>query len=890
MNVHDHLEAASRLPWLWGGGDDGFAGEDCTLFAANWALALTGRDPGAGVRGMYSTERGALAILGRAGGMEAFIDRQLRQTGWIRIGAEPRDGDIGVVNAPIHTDGRMGPTPAVRAGGLWVARAERGQVGYAFETLSVWRWHAGALADLGPPPPRRHHIVQSMAQQYSGSTHLTASPQMEQTGVIELYIFAGLVAAGVSAPAIWLTTALAYAVVAAVTIGAQLLLMPRPPKPEDGKAPKVQGIPHRILAIGTNRIGGAYMLWEEYDKILYAVLALAGHPISAINTIYLHDDIVERSGLVVQEQEDGRYGGNLIQIDTRLGAVPETAYSIVTDGLASEGMWTANHRGDGQASLAMVCKPAKQKDHQKRYPSNIPQPSVVLDGALMWDFRDDEQDPDDPATWTFSKNPVLAYYWFECFCPFGPRRDYQRVLLPVIEQEKIEADICDELVGLAAGGTQKRYEVNGWGTTETDPRAVRNSILAACDGWTCERGDGATLLIVGKFREELVGEVTDDDIAGYFLRNGVPFADDINRLVPKFTYPATDFTTTDTDFFEDQTEQMRAGRLLSREADYGWVQQWQQARRLGWRDWKRSQQRKSGALELRLSGVNAAYSRWVRVNSPLRAPRLNGLIIENRKARLSLQQGGFQMEFVRNPDDIEDYNPLLHDGMAPPVPVKPDQKAQISPANILVEAVASSGSVVLRVTMDRPIGVGDLIDPAFPVVRYRLKDAGEGTPGPWVEHEFPDPEIIPGSPPLMRVLTPPVPNDQLLQVEVAFVASSGSYSDWQPVPPAEVQSTADPVAPGAITDLVVTPDTGSALLEWTTPNSANFTAVNIRRNTANNEGTSVLVHTEYGAPSSADAWEDTGLDPDTYYYWLKSRNASGVESATSVASGAVVVT
>src|SRR5690606_806966 len=144
-----------------------------------------------------------------------------------------------------------------------------------------------------------------------------------------------------------------------------------------------------------------------------------------------------------------------------------------------------------------------------------------------------------------------------------------------------------------------------WGTTETDPRAVRNSILAACDGWTCERGDGATLLIVGKFRDELVGEVTDDDIAGYFLRNGVPFADDINRLVPKFTYPATDFTTTDTDFFEDQTEQMRAGRLLSQEADYGWVQQWQQARRLGWRDWKRSQQRKSGALELRLSGVNA---------------------------------------------------------------------------------------------------------------------------------------------------------------------------------------------------------------------------------------------------------------------------------------------
>ena len=50
------------------------------------------------------------------------------------------------------------------------------------------------------------------------------------------------------------TTALTTIATTAVVGGLQFLLMPKPPKPEDGKVPMTQAIPPRIWGMGTNRI------------------------------------------------------------------------------------------------------------------------------------------------------------------------------------------------------------------------------------------------------------------------------------------------------------------------------------------------------------------------------------------------------------------------------------------------------------------------------------------------------------------------------------------------------------------------------------------------------------------------------------------------------------
>lgn len=93
---------------------------DCTLFAADCVLAVTGVDHAADFRGKYTTEIGARKLLLRAGGLEAIA--------------------IGSLGAEIH--------PAL---------AQAGDVGMAFETeqpiLCVWggaHWIGAGLEGLQP--------------------------------------------------------------------------------------------------------------------------------------------------------------------------------------------------------------------------------------------------------------------------------------------------------------------------------------------------------------------------------------------------------------------------------------------------------------------------------------------------------------------------------------------------------------------------------------------------------------------------------------------------------------------------------------------------------------------------------------------------------------------
>lgn len=679
------------------------------------------------------------------------------------------------------------------------------------------------------------------------------------------------------------TAAVASAItLTAVTIGLQYLMMPTPPKPEDGKVPKVQSIPHRWWGVGRNRTAGAYMLWEAKGKRLCAVQAIRGHRIKSFNRYWLHDDEVTLNAGGYVQRAGKRYGSNKVQIKTRLGLVPETPYSEIVAILGGDGTWTNNHRGDGQASVGMTAASFSSDEQAKRFPFGAPVLSVETDDALIWDPRDPAQDPENPDTWQWSRNSALVMLWHQCFNEFGHRRDYTKAILPVLDMWIEEANICDELIPLNGGGTERRYECNGFDTTENDPKAATNAILASCDGWLCERGDGALLFTVGKFRESRVVTLSDADIVGHQIQYGVLFEDEINRLIPKFTYPAIGYATSDTDFFEDTAAQLEAGRVLAQDATYQWVHQWRQARRLGKRDWLRIQQRVSGSLDVRLSGINAVYARWIRLDTPIMLPRLNGKLIENRKTVLSLLQGGFNMTIAQHPDNIDAWTPATDEGLQPPVPPKPNAEDIITPVINLVQAVASGGSVYIRVRIEDPDD--DTIDP---VVRYRVSDTGGGTPGPWVTQTFTDPTPSGG---YITLTTQTVPADTDIDVEVAFRASDGDIGNYTPTE--KVFAAADPTPPPAVTNVsVITGVAGQVTINWRAPNSSRYDAAKVRWNAVDDRATAT-----YNAPAESGAANGNysrtiTLSPGTYYGWISSVNHSGVEQlqANWTATGAFTV-
>lgn len=685
-------------------------------------------------------------------------------------------------------------------------------------------------------------------------------------------------------------TTISYASIAsaiattAISIGLQALMAqtPKPPKPEDGRSPLNQAIPFRTYAVGRTRLAGARMMWEAVGSNLYSVQAIAGHRIKSFNRFYLNDDeVTVVDDVVTPLTTGGRYGAGSanVRLYTRLGATPETPYAELVSALGADGIWTNAHRGDGQASLAMRAHNADAQDQQTAFPYGAPSPSVEIDGAYCWDFRDTAQSPTNPNTWAWTRNSAVICAWHLCFNEFGFGLDYTKALLPVIDLWKEEADVCDELVPLKGGGTERRYECNGWDTTENGPKSGLNAILSTCDGHLVARGDGARILTVGKFRESRTATLTDADIVGHQIQYDVLFEDECNRLVPKFTYPATNYTSCDTDFFEDTAAQLSAGRVLTQEGSYEWCHQWRQARRLGKRDWLRLRQKVKGSLDVRLSGINAVYARWVRLETPNRLPRLNGKLLENRRSVLALTKGGFSMDFVEQPDGIDDWNPTTEEGQQPPVPPAVNASNIPTPVINLIQARASNNSVYIRVVVIDPAD-----DSFIPVVRYRVADIGAGTPGAWIEQPFPGADPSGG---YINLNTNTVPVDQELEVQVAFKASNGKYSNWSVTE--EVTSTADPTPPGVVTSPSATGGAGSATFNWTAPNSSNYAGAKIYWNTVDSFGTaSYAGPPEYGASSSSDSTSRSFV-AGTYYGWIVSINHSGIEG-TAVATGTFTVT
>jgi hypothetical protein len=667
---------------------------------------------------------------------------------------------------------------------------------------------------------------------------------------------------------------------AALTALVGVLLAPSPPKPEDGRAPITQAVPARIFGYGTARIGGAVMLWEEWNKHLFLVAAVAGHRVHQIRGFWADEERVTVGEYgFVQETGSERFGNDTVYIDTRVGLPTETAYDHAVTRLSSTGMYDADSRGDGQASFYAFMQGVKSKDFGKRY-GGIPRWSAEVDLALCWDFRDPYQDPEDETTWEWTRNPVIHIAHYLCFSEFGFRRDYTEAILPVLDMWVEEANICDEPIARKGGGTEPRYQCDGWFTTENEPKAVLNALLSACDGWVCERGDGAYLIRVGKYREPTV-ILTDEDLCGWFLQSDVPAEDACNKLVPRITYAAAEYAPTECDAFEDVADQLSRGRVLERMADLVTTLEWRQGRRLAKREWVRLQEKVKGALDVRLSGINGVYERWIRIQST-KIPRLNDVVVENRNARVALTSGGFRIEFVKTSENIDDWDELTEEGLEPPIPERPDDAIQYVPANVNAVAeevsVGSGGAtgVYLNVSWDDPDE--DTLDY---IIEYRVK-VTSGTPLTWTREVTDAPDVNAGR---LSFQTRTVPVNETLEVRVASLYGNRP-SSWSTT--VEVSTAIDITAPGTPSIGTITVDQGVATIPITAPNSASVHHMRLWRVAAGGGfGTAVDVSGEiYCVANQTINYEDIPSGSASYDYFVTAENAADVSSSPAGPSNA----
>lgn len=260
-----------------------------------------------------------------------------------------------------------------------------------------------------------------------------------------------------------------FGVTAALGIATSLLGQSAQGEPKDqGYQVNTRGgaQPHAVI-YGETVVGGPVIFDEVTDdyKFLHRVIAIAGHECEEVTEVYLDDVKLEfdGGGTVIGP---GRYmvnGSPAVRVKIHLGDQTTADSGLVS---ASNGKWTSSHIGKG------ICYAyVRFKFKRKAYPNGVPTVTFKVKGKKVFD-------PRSSAT-VYSDNAALCvrdYYISE--------HGMEVNASDIDDTDTIaSANICDENVALSAGGTEKRYTINGSFTVNSTHRPIVTALHAAMAGY-----------------------------------------------------------------------------------------------------------------------------------------------------------------------------------------------------------------------------------------------------------------------------------------------------------------------------------------------------------------------------------------------------------------------
>lgn len=218
-------------------------------------------------------------------------------------------------------------------------------------------------------------------------------------------------------------------------------------------------VPYRFV-VGHTRTYGSPAPWRSKGDKLFGCLILNSRPSAGPFTVFLDKREVEFTGDPYDFSGPGAtatndpFVGNLkywIGRGDQLGPPAE----MLTGGAADFFLSTDAWRGRTVIWIEADCGP--REDRETRWPRLPPEVEVEGDWSVSWDPSDPGQDPDDPSTWTFSRNhgriildimrtnPIRQY-------PFGSL---------LLETFLEDIAVSGEVVSLASGGSEARYNLDG---------------------------------------------------------------------------------------------------------------------------------------------------------------------------------------------------------------------------------------------------------------------------------------------------------------------------------------------------------------------------------------------------------------------------------------------
>lgn len=274
-----------------------------------------------------------------------------------------------------------------------------------------------------------------------------------------------------------------------------------------------------FIVYGETRVGGTIVHMETTgakNETMYLAIAMAGHRINSVQKVYVND-----------EEFSLTTSGNIFTIDYKGSTSVLNFDYVIGDDSQSPmelfaGTGASSFQFKGIATLGV-----KAVFDQDKFPQGLPNFSAKIRGREVYDPR--------LGYFVYTQNAALCIRDYLTNTQFGLGATSAEIDDSSFE---IAADICDENVSLAAGGTEKRYTVNGAFSSGEQPKEILSKMLTACGGQLAYVG-GKWVLRVAAYRSPSL-TLTDDDIVGEITVQGSQSRRDIfNAVKGVYSEPQT---------------------------------------------------------------------------------------------------------------------------------------------------------------------------------------------------------------------------------------------------------------------------------------------------------------------------------------------------------------
>lgn len=303
----------------------------------------------------------------------------------------------------------------------------------------------------------------------------------------------------------------------------------------------------REIVYGKIRKGGN-ILWQDVaganNRFLYQITAISHSECQSIDKVYFDGDEAWSGGVYNSNYFESN-NINIVKIEVKTGTSTQSEISTVTTGTDTAVSYWVND-GANKHSLSNIAYVWTRFTHNpEKFPNGAPAVTALIQGRKVYDPRVGSHSESNPATWAFSRNPVLCLFDYLRNEDFGAG-----IAASEFDEAQIEsaATFCDASVG---SPSRTRYVCDGVVNTGQSIRQNIKNLLTCMNGRITYAG--------GKLRIEPYQYNTphsidlDEDIitSGFTVTTKTPRQDNYN--VVKGTYVSEDINYVKTEYTQQDS-------------------------------------------------------------------------------------------------------------------------------------------------------------------------------------------------------------------------------------------------------------------------------------------------------------------------------------------------